>query len=174
MFRWFDRNKSYEELVRVRLFRRRMLQVLYALLFIGCALYLMSPFYSFAFNGTNSLPGYVYLIEKGVPPKKGEVFAFKPPPNRYPDGMNFIKYVAGRHGDLILYEENRIYVDGHDLGEVKSITSGGDSIEKSESGLIPPRHFFMWTPSEFSYDSRYKEIGLIHESDFIGRAYRII
>jgi type IV secretory pathway protease TraF len=39
-----------------------------------------------------------------------------------------------------------------------------------ESGKIPPHKFFAYTPHKDSFDSRYKEIGLIDEKDIIGTA----
>ncbi len=53
----------------------------------------LSPWFRLGINGTDSLPGLVYLVLKGeLPNKRGDVIAFYPPPNRfYPERMFFVK-----------------------------------------------------------------------------------
>jgi type IV secretory pathway protease TraF len=80
--------------------------------------------------------------------------------------------------------DKEVYVSGHLIGVAKpyskkveeSIKVKPDFDAKKfrlhaiESGKIPSRKFFAYTPHKDSYDSRYQEIGLIDEKDIIGTA----
>ena len=71
------------------------------------------------------------------------------------------------------YENNAVYVDGEKLDEpyIQGTTVRGDIPEESLNGVIPEgKVFVMGDNRGISLDSRYHQIGLIDESDIIGKA----
>lgn len=161
------------EQLRIQAFRKRLLRwvcLVGILILLGFG---VSPFYSVGMNITHSLPGYVFVIEKGVPVVKGEAFAFTPPKNPYQNDHLFVKVVKGVAGDLVEWNGQEFYINGELLGVAKKVSLDGKPLTRSGRGVIPQGYYFVWTPHPDSFDSRYGEIGLIHETAFIGRAHFI-
>ena len=131
-----------------------------------------------AVNATDSLPGLLYLVVPLEPDealRRGETVAFVPPPNpAYPDGFPFIKRIAGVPGDLVAWDGRTVYVAGRRLGVAKLRSLSGRPLARGPEGVIPEGRYFVWTPHEDSYDSRYAEIGWIPRSRILGRAHRIL
>ncbi|EAT10859.1 type IV secretory pathway protease TraF-like protein (plasmid) [Bermanella marisrubri] len=127
-----------------------------------------------AFNISDSLPGYIYLVDIGEMPSKGDVALFSPPKNPYfPEQLNFMKIVKGISGDRVSVQNHKVLINGEEVGIVKQLSKSGKQLFPISPTSIPDGYFFMWTPHKDSYDSRYKSIGLINESDFVGTARRI-
>lgn len=161
--------KLHEQL-RIQRFRKRLVRGLCTLGAVVLAGYAISPFYTVGFNITHSLPGYVYLIEKDVAPVKDGVFAFHPPKNPYQNTHYFVKLIKGVPGDVVTWQGQDFFINGIPLGTAKPVSIDGKPLTKSGAGVIPQGYYFVWTPHKDSFDSRYGEIGWIHESAFIGRA----
>jgi len=170
--------------------------------FILCfiAILIVSKSYTFSFNLTESLPQKLFLIRKNTLPKnRGEYIAFKPKNNRYYKNKTFIKIVGGLPDDLVLNSYNEtIYImqflenkKQREIGaenktieeffineyltlKVKEKSLRGDKLETLKfAGEIPAKNYFVYTSHKDSYDSRYEEIGLIHENEIIGTAIPI-
>ena len=122
-------------------------------------------------NQTQSLPNWVFIVDKGTLPRKGDMVAFIPGPNAYyPDKLPFVKIVRGVGGDKVTIEGVDIVVNGQRLGAIKSLTGANPKVTAMDEGAIPDGHYFVWSPSPDSFDSRYKEIGYVENSRIIGRA----
>ena len=169
---------------RVGAFRRRLRAWLAALAAATAAAWLAlvalpaATGVRLALNATDSLPGLLYLVVPLAPGetlRRGETVAFVPPPNpAYPEGFPFIKRIAGVPGDLVAWDGRTVYVAGRPLGVAKRRSLSGRPLARGPEGVIPKRHYFVWTPHEDSYDSRYAEIGWIPRSRILGRAHRIL
>ncbi len=74
----------------------------------------LSPWLRLGINGTDSLPGLVYLVFKGeLPNKQGDVIAFYPPSNRfYPERMFFVKKAMGLPGDSVTRQGQDFFING--------------------------------------------------------------
>jgi len=147
-------------------------------------------------KGQGCFPYKVWLIRKGVIPKKGEYVAFK---NHRVDGQRtWIKVLTGREGDQVevlkfspkerydffvkdIGKELRVQgfvvvrnpLDGYKIFMVfEKDTKGRDLPIIDSEGKIPEKKYFVSSPAIRSYDSRYW--GLIDESDIIGKAYPLI
>lgn len=153
---------------RVRLVRYFCLFAILLLLGVGA-----SQFITIGFNTTNSLPGHVFVIVKNLPPKPGEMHAFKAPKNDFYNKTDFIKYVIGKPGDYIDKKGQSFFLNGKYIGDAKIRSNTGVKLQASESGIIPNDYYFVWTEHKDSFDSRYAQIGWIYKDMFIGRAYRI-
>ena len=131
--------------------------------------------YEFAVNASVSLPGTLYLIEKGDFPKRGEYVAFSYQSDfLYPQGTRFLKRVMGTAGDSVESRDHKYYVNGAFVGEAKPATSTGRPIrELGFSGTIPAGHYYAMADHPLSLDSRYEAVGLVSASQVIGKAFRL-
>lgn len=126
-------------------------------------------------NKSESLPSHWFVISKGQIPQKDQIFAFKAKDNpAYKAGEIFIKIVGGAGGDEVKIKERNFYITNQFgdqfIGTAKTESLKGLSLEMLDAGIIPEHFFFAYTTHKDSYDSRYKEIGLINEKDIIGTA----
>lgn len=160
---------------RKRQFKARLLKLI-AVTAAGfiCA-WAIAPIVSLNWNHTESLPGKVYAVVHDQKPNKGEMAAFYPPENPYyPKEMWFTKIIVGVPGDVITHQGRDVLINGNLVGEAKATDSGNRRpLDMVNAGIIPAGYYFVWTPHARSYDSRYADIGLIHEKRIIGRAYRL-
>lgn len=131
--------------------------------------------YEFAVNVSRSLPGTLYLIEKGDLPKRGEYVAFTYQSDfLYPQGTRFLKRVMGTAGDSVESRDHKYYVNGAFVGEAKPATSTGRAIrELGFKGVIPAGHYYAMADHPLSLDSRYESVGLVSASQVIGKAFRL-
>lgn len=142
---------------------------------IGVGLYALLPYGFLSINWTNSLPGTVFWVDTTTAPSLGEVAAFYPPKgHKLHQNMWFGKVIVGQAGDEVHIKNARVFINGQDFGEVHAKTLHGAPLKAIESGVIPQDAVFMWTPHERSYDSRYKDIGFIHEDAIFGRLVRLL
>ncbi len=132
--------------------------------------------YQFALNETDSLPNWAFFIDKSQTlPDRGQFFEFIAPPNPYyPAGFRFTKRVAGVPGDIVSIKGREFFINGQSVGEAKREDKEGRVAIMADGGIIPPRRYFMMTPSRDSLDSRYAVIGLIEASRLVGRAYPVM
>lgn len=122
-------------------------------------------------NQTQSLPNWIFIVDKGVAPARGDMVAFTPGPNPYyPERLPFVKIVRGLPGDQVSIEGVEIAVNGERLGAIKSLTGANPNVTAIDPGTIPSGAYFVWSPSPDSFDSRYKEIGYVETRRIIGRA----
>lgn len=139
--------------------------------------YGISPYYQIGFNTTDSLDGFIYLIKKGEMPMRGDVAAFFPPlPNKTRTRLPFLKIVKGVPGDRIKSIDSSLYINNKFVARAKEFSKKGDRLNVIEldKGFIRPKHFFLWSPHKDSYDSRYKDIGLVQKNKIIGVATRLL
>mgnify|MGYP001569929067 CR=1 FL=1 len=167
------KNKSETEVLRIRLFRKKLIRGLSVLGIFILLGYAVSPWVKIGFNGTSSVNGYVFLIVKNVAPERGELMAFWPKKNNFYNNIWFVKYVKGMPGDVIDVKDRGVYINGSHVGDAKTKSKTDGDLHVVSPGVIPAQHYFAWTPHKDSFDSRYEEIGLVSENSVIGRAYRI-
>lgn len=123
------------------------------------------------FNHTESLDNHVFLVLKNKIPTHGDFVVFqKSTDGILSDGTQFIKKISGISGDLIEHKNEKVYINHYELGEVKPCTQSGKPLRPGYAGIIPDEFYFVYTPHPHSFDSRYAQLGLIHESEIIGIA----
>ncbi len=156
-------------------FIRWMVATAFVLAVIWMLTQTLSPWFRLGINGTDSLPGLVYLVFKGkLPNQRGDVIAFYPPPNRfYPERMFFVKKAMGLPGDSITRQGQDFLVNGRWVAMAKTQSRSGKPLTPGPEGIIPEDSWFVWTPHPDSYDSRYADIGWISKDRVIGRAMRL-
>lgn len=133
------------------------------------------PWARLAFNGSVSLPGFLYVIRVGEMPERDQLVAFYPPHNRYyRDGMFFVKQVKGIGGDRIERRGVEFFVNGRHLATAKARSLKRQPLQLGPEGVLPDGYFWVWTPHPDSFDSRYADVGWIAPDRVLGRAYRLL
>lgn len=131
-------------------------------------------------NLTDSLPGRLYLIQKGVKPGLNDFAAFQyQGGGPYAPGTRFLKIVKGIEGaHVVAIESNsgfmNFYVNGSFVGQAKPKSRSGTPLSPGPTGTIPPHHYYMSAPNPDSLDSRYALVGWVDEKYVIGRAIAIL
>lgn len=109
---------------------------------------------------------FSYLIGS---PDRFDVVVFYPYGQK--DGEYFVKRVIGLPGETIQIIGDTIYINGEVLEESfgkDPITVQG--IAEEPLTLGEDEYFLMGDNREVSYDSRYEEVGPVHENLIVGRA----
>lgn len=132
-------------------------------------------------NVTPSLPQTFFWATKLKPDEELKPFdlvGYKPPTGEdviNPFNANFLKYVRGVPGDVITAQETDnattvFFINGEKIAEAKNADSLGHYLEAGPTGTLTEDNYFVWTPHENSYDSRYKTMGWINRNAMLVRA----
>jgi len=141
---------------------------------LNLSIVLLGDYYSIGINETDSLPQKIFIIKKGTPSfDKGDYILFR---KRSIAEYNrpFIKRVAAVEGDKIKIQDHRFYINDFYLATAKSQNLKGETTNLIEEGTVPQGKYFVYAPHKNSFDSRYKEVGLVDDSDVLGIAYPIL
>lgn len=126
------------------------------------------------FNWTPSLPYKVALLHSGSTSlRRGDfiVFAFAGEGARdYPGlaGQPFFKIVRGLPGDTISVAGREVRINGEPIGVAKIHAVNHRPLEPIAPGVIPPGCYYVQGLSPDSFDSRYRESGLVRAEQVIG------
>lgn len=126
------------------------------------------------FNWTPSLPYRVALLHSGSSmPHRGDfvVFAFEGDGiRRYPGlaRQPFFKIVRGLPGDTISVAGREVRINGELVGIAKTHAFDRQPLEPITAGVIPPGRYYVQGLSPDSFDSRYRESGLVRAEQVIG------
>jgi len=126
------------------------------------------------FNWTPSLPYKVALLHPGTSVlHRGDfvVFAFAGDGIRqYPGiaGQPFFKIVRGLPGDTISVAGREIRINGEPVGVAKTHAFDRHPLAPIAPGVIPAGRYYVQGLSPDSFDSRYRESGLVRVEQVIG------
>jgi conjugal transfer pilin signal peptidase TrbI len=141
---------------------------------------ILGRYFLVSINLSDSLPGRLYLIQRGAIPSLNDFAAFHyQGGGPYASGTRFLKLVKGVAGSQVTavrYDTgfSDFYVDGYFVGRAKPLSQSGIALTPGPTGTIPPRHFYMSAPNPDSLDSRYALVGWVDEKSIIGRAIEIL
>jgi Type IV secretory pathway, protease TraF len=130
-------------------------------------------------NVSDSLPGTVFLVQKGANPTKGDLAAFRyAGGGPYQRGVLFLKRMVGMPGSTVNANDagggyTNFFVDGQFVGRSKPKARTGERLLPGPSGVIPPGHYYMAAPNPDSLDSRYALMGWVSDAQIVGRAFRV-
>lgn len=104
-----------------------------------------------------------YRLKK---PQRFDVVAVK-----YKDTKYFIKRVIGLPGETVAYQNGILYINGEAVKENFETTRTDDfTLDMLGYETIPDEYYLVVGDNRAnSLDSRSKEVGLIHEKEFIGK-----
>ncbi len=125
-------------------------------------------------NWTPSLPYHVALMQfQRHPVVRGDliVFAFAgEAKSHYPGlrGQPFFKRVRGIPGDVVTVIERTVFINGEPVGQAKVRAFDGHPLAPIAPVVIPPDHFYVQGIGPNSFDSRYRESGLVRADQVLG------
>lgn len=126
------------------------------------------------FNWTPSLPYRVAWMERGPQfLRRGDfiVFAFDGAAQaRYPGlhGQPFFKIVRGLPGDVVTVAGRRVAINGEEVGAAKERAYDQSPLAPIAPTVIPPGHYYVQGISPDSFDSRYRDSGLVRAEQVVG------
>ncbi|MDR1235384.1 MAG: S26 family signal peptidase [Holosporaceae bacterium] len=135
-----------------------------ALLFLGLLLMIVVTRIKIVFLKSESVSFRVCMQVYNLRPEKGDLCAFNF------RGRRFVKYMVGVAGDEIRYVGKVIYVGTTKVGEAKKT----DLLTPIPEGRIPESYVFVAGTHPDSLDSRYKEFGLVKETDVRGKVFGLV
>lgn len=149
-------------------------------LWLLVAIAAFSRHFTISINISDSLPGTLFLVQKGVRPAgKGDLTAFRyAGGGPYEHGALFLKRIEGIPGSTVTTRDAgggyRDYlVDGQFVGRAKPLSKTGMPLKPGPEGIIPDGHYYMAAPNPDSLDSRYAMVGWVADEQIVGRAFRI-
>ncbi len=154
--------------------RNKIIVGILVIFLLGICAWVAPAKYEIVRNYSESLPYHFVVVKKGVKPsKKDQIFVFyvRDNPLLKVSKIKFIKLVGGLPGDVIDVHKKEIFINKNSIGLIKPYSKKGEPLHAVASSKIPQGKFFAYTPHKDSFDSRYKEIGLINEKDIIGVAF---
>jgi len=102
-------------------------------------------------------------------PQVGDIIAF---PYRENDTEFYIKRISAAYGDVVDFQNSRFLINGqeteYEFSDV-DVRSNGDIIFPLTVG--EGEFFVLGDNRNFSKDSRYQSVGMIRESDMLGRVF---
>ncbi|MFZ4700252.1 MAG: S26 family signal peptidase [Candidatus Methylumidiphilus sp.] len=146
------------------------------LLLVACYL-LFSANYLLGWNETPSLPFKLFVIHRNEPVRNGDYVAFRwHGGHPFPDGSIFAKRVVGGEGDSVqragnLFTVNRESFVAKEQGQTGKALSPIPLPEGMST--VPRDSYWVAGTHEYSFDSRYSQVGFIRKADVVGRAYPI-
>lgn len=130
-------------------------------------------FCALAINGwTDSLPQKTFLILKQSRSfQRGDYVSFKwHGGGPYPKELPFTKIIKGVPGDVVTVQGREFLINGVPVATAKEFSKKGQPLQLGPTGVIPPGHYFVWTPHKDSLDSRYALTGWIKDAQVMGKA----
>ena len=132
----------------------------------------------FVLNISSSIPIGIYKMGKSTDFKRGDIVTFST--KRYKDildypgsikNITFSKYIAGISGDYIKIENNKIYINNKEKGNIFKVDGLNNKLPqlKEKEYIVKEDEVFVLGTNDKSFDSRY--YGCIKKSDAI---YKLI
>jgi len=125
---------------------------------------------SFEINVSESLPDRAFLVFKDITPQRGDYVAIRDYTPTYRTYPHIVKRLVGVAGDHILHKEDGLYVEDTCVGRFLKQTHKGETLTPIFEQVIPEGFVFVMADHPDSFDSRYKEFGLVPVSSIYGKA----
>ena len=128
----------------------------------------------FVLNISSSIPIGIYKVDKSIDFKRGDIVTFST--KKYKDildypgsikNITFSKYIAGISGDYIRIENNKIYINNKEKGNIFKVDGLNNRLPqlKEKEYIVKEDEVFVLGTNDKSFDSRY--YGCIKKSDVI-------
>ncbi len=134
-----------------------------------------TPHLPLLFNWTPSLPYKLVLVQYGRQAlKRGDfiVYAFDGAAQRMYPGLRaqpFFKQIRGVPGDRVTTIDRQVFVNGLPMGLAKTVTFDRRPLTPIGATIIPPGYYYVQGTHPDSFDSRYRESGLVRADQVIGK-----
>lgn len=140
------------------------------IIFFAISIAIGGRYYSFGVNTSDSLSQTFFWLQKNKPVCVGDYVAYRKTTALHESETLFVKRVAAVAGDKVTHREGSFYINGLYIGDVEDETRDGEALMPGFQGEIPGSFYFALGEHPLSFDSRYQEMGLIHEDAIIARA----
>jgi conjugal transfer pilin signal peptidase TrbI len=126
------------------------------------------------FNWTPSLPYHVAWMRSGnAQPRRGDLIVFRfegiaQAHYRGLRGQPFFKRVRGMPGDVITVEDRTVSLNGEAMGVAKAHAFDRHPLAPITPLVIPAGHFYVQGTDPDSFDSRYRDSGLVRSEQILG------
>lgn len=128
----------------------------------------------FVLNISSSIPIGIYKVDKNIDFRRGDIVTFST--KKYKDildypgsikNITFSKYVAGISGDYIRIENNKIYINDKEKGNIFKVDGLNNKLPqlKEKKYIVKVNEVFVLGTNDKSFDSRY--YGCIKKSNVI-------
>lgn len=167
--RWFARRGQDQRALWAHVWRRWYVYLPLALAWAIAQHYLL-------FNWTRSLPYSVVWLDPTPTLARGDLIVYRfdgVELMHLKNGQRFFKRIVGVAGDRVSVEGRRVLINDADVGIAKQYTLDGHRLEPLQPGVIPADYYYVQGTHEMSFDSRYRESGLVHVSQIIGKVHVI-
>lgn len=158
--------------------QRRRLYTAWVILFSLCtglsALAEWQRRHGLVINITQSLPNWAFWIDRTRTPARGDYVFFRVEPTpliRAHFGERprlFGKRIYGMPGDVVTRQGLMFLVNGRPVATAKERSRQGAPLTPGPTGTIPPGRYFVATPHQDGFDSRYADIGWVPHRQLVG------
>jgi conjugal transfer pilin signal peptidase TrbI len=116
-------------------------------------------FFGIRYNCSESLPYKVFIGLKANQSflNYGSIISFQHEKTPH----TLAKAVVGLPGDRIQIIQNHLYINATKIAEIKNSSPSGMKLTPIQEGIIPKGYLLVLGNHNLSFDSRYKEFGLI-------------
>lgn len=135
-----------------------------------------TPHVPLLFNWTPSLPYKVAVVAYGNRQTlaRGDyiIYAFDGTAQRIYPGLRaqpFFKQLRGIAGDRVTVIGRQVFVNNQSVGVAKAFTFDHHPLAPIADTVIPPGYYYVQGTSPDSFDSRYRESGLVRADQVIGK-----
>ncbi len=120
---------------------------------------------------SNSLPYRYLLLVKNLSVKKGDLVAIQHHPAPAIENIILTKMLAGLPGDSITLKGRILHINKEWQGRLQKKRSNGLPLTPLAVSIIPDGWVFVAGSHENSFDSRYREFGLVEKRHILGKVY---
>jgi signal peptidase I len=141
--------------------------------FVIVAGYLILSKYNVIFNYTHSLPQPIFIAEVGnLDLKKEDYVAFRSKglPN-ISDNHRIVKIIIGLPGEKVIESSGIVSINGKAVAKIFYKKAFWGDIHPVNNLIISDGCYFVLGVAKTSFDSRYKEFGLVCKQQIIGKAF---
>ncbi len=130
--------------------------------------------YLIGYSSTSSLSGTLFLVrlQQGAQFDRGSLatFSFDGTPWGFPADVPWTKRVLGLPGDAIEVRSGTVVIAGRPVAKLHGTMMEESRLRSIRPGPIPLGFLFVAGDSPRSFDSRYREFGLVPATAVIGEA----
>ena len=125
------------------------------------------------FNRTDSAPHLAFICTDFLSVSLGDYASIEGHQAEYFSGLHYTKKIAGLPGDTIEIKDEQLYVGSRLIGPLLTQTTQGLKLTPVALRRVPTGSFFVVGDHSRSFDSRYKEFGLVQVAHIKGRCFGI-
>lgn len=166
---------------RVKIFSPLMKRIYILLVSVLLLVALFSKI-AFFYGKSASIEGSLFLLLKGVSPKMGDLAIIEGHETAYHKDLIFLKRVVGKEGDRLSIKGDLLFLGDLCVGPLRTQSLNSKPLTpitkaffegKNRAFEIPPSKIFLKGDAPLSFDSRYKEFGLVDIKHVRGKALKV-